>query len=149
METTTLFRLMNVEDIENVLKVEEASFATPWSKDIFLSEINNNKYAHYIVAEENGLVIGYCGAWIIIDEAHITNVALLPEYRGRKLGEAMLKQLVDFAKALGAKTMTLEVRVSNIIAQSLYRKLGFNDGGIRKNYYTDNQEDALIMWVNI
>ncbi|MFS1516504.1 ribosomal protein S18-alanine N-acetyltransferase [Bacillus sp. SCS-151] len=149
METTTLFRLMNVEDIENVLKVEEASFATPWSKDIFLSEINNNKYAHYIVAEENGLVIGYCGAWIIIDEAHITNVALLPEYRGRKLGEAMLKQLVDFAKALGAKTMTLEVRVTNIIAQSLYRKLGFNDGGIRKNYYTDNQEDALIMWVNI
>ncbi|WP_214484450.1 ribosomal protein S18-alanine N-acetyltransferase [Bacillus sp. SM2101] len=149
METTTLFRLMNVEDIDNVLKVEETSFATPWSKDIFLSEINNNKYAHYIVAEENGLVIGYCGAWLIIDEAHITNVALLPEYRGRKLGEAMLKQLVDFAKALGAKTMTLEVRVSNIIAQSLYRKLGFNDGGIRKNYYTDNQEDALIMWVNI
>ncbi|MGM7685018.1 ribosomal protein S18-alanine N-acetyltransferase [Cytobacillus sp. Hm23] len=149
METTTLFRLMNVEDIEDVLKVEEASFATPWSKDIFLSEINNNKYAHYIVAEEDGLVIGYCGAWIIVDEAHITNVALLPEYRGRKLGEAMLKQLMDFAKALGAKTMTLEVRVSNIIAQSLYRKLGFNDGGIRKNYYTDNQEDALIMWVNI
>ncbi|MDX8367924.1 ribosomal protein S18-alanine N-acetyltransferase [Cytobacillus sp. IB215665] len=149
METTTLFRLMNVEDIQDVLKVEEASFATPWSKDIFLSEINNNKYAHYIVAEEDGLVIGYCGAWIIVDEAHITNVALLPECRGRKLGEAMLKQLMDFAKALGAKTMTLEVRVSNIIAQSLYRKLGFNDGGIRKNYYTDNQEDALIMWVNI
>ena len=94
------------------------------------------------------MVIGYCGVWIVIDEAHITNIALLPEYRGRKLGEALLRKIIEVAIERGAKTMTLEVRMSNMIAQSLYRKLGFQGGAIRKRYYTDNQEDALVMWVN-
>ena len=84
----------------------------------------------------------------MIDEAHITNIALLPEYRGRKLGEALLRKIIEVAIERGAKTMTLEVRVSNMIAQSLYRKLGFQGGAIRKRYYTDNHEDALVMWVN-
>ena len=148
MENTFSFRMMNVDDIDQVMVVEHKSFTIPWSREAFYNEIITNQFAVYIVLEDEGRVIGYCGVWIVIDEAHITNIALLPEYRGRKLGEALLRKIIEVAIERGAKTMTLEVRVSNMIAQSLYRKLGFQGGAIRKRYYTDNHEDALVMWVN-
>ena len=143
------FRLMNEDDIDDVVRVEKASFPTPWSKEAFYNEIKNNHFAHYLLIEVNGQIVGYCGVWIIVDEAHITNIAILPEYRGQKLGEALMNEVMSFSKVLGAKTLTLEVRVSNEVAQGLYRKLGFQNGGIRKNYYVDNYEDALVMWVNL
>lgn len=149
MNKSLTFRLMTEEDIDDVLEIEHKSFATPWSREAFFNELTHNQFALYVVLEEDNKVIGYCGAWIVVDEAHITNVALLPEYRGRKLGEALMRQLMELASEKGAITMTLEVRVSNFTAQSLYRKLGFQNGAIRKNYYTDNQEDALVMWVNL
>ena len=140
---------MRVKDIDAVLNIEHQSFTTPWSRESFYNELTNNQFAVYIVLEEDDQVVGYCGVWVVIDEAHITNIAILPEYRGRKWGEALLKKLVETSKKLGAIKITLEVRVSNLVAQALYRKLGFEDGAIRKRYYTDNQEDALVMWVNI
>jgi len=140
---------MNEKDIDQILEIEHASFTTPWSRESFENELRKNQYAHYTVLEDEEGVFGYCGMWIIIDEAHITNIALLPKYRGKKLGEALLKKVMEIARGKGAKTMTLEVRISNDIAQSLYRKLGFQNGGIRKNYYTDDHEDALVMWVNL
>lgn len=143
------FRLMTEDDIDEVLVLERRSFTLPWSREAFYNELNHNQYALYIVLEDEGKIVGYCGAWIVIDEAHITNIAILPEYRGRRLGEALLRKMMDIAIERGAKVMTLEVRVSNIIAQSLYEKLGFQKGGIRKRYYTDNGEDALVMWVNL
>lgn len=149
MVDSFVFRYMKEEDIDQILEVEHASFATPWSREAFYNEIYNNKFAVYIVLEEDQKIIGYVGAWVVIDEAHITNVAILPSYRGKKLGEALLRKMMSVAKDMGARSMTLEVRVTNNVAQSLYRKLGFQNGGIRKNYYTDNQEDALVMWVNI
>ena len=149
MVDSFVFRYMKEEDIDQILEVEHASFATPWSREAFYNEIYNNKFAVYIVLEEYQKIIGYVGAWVVIDEAHITNVAILPSYRGKKLGEALLRKMMTVAKDMGARSMTLEVRVTNNVAQSLYRKLGFQNGGIRKNYYTDNQEDALVMWVNI
>lgn len=149
MVDSFVFRYMKEEDLDQILEVEHASFATPWSREAFYNEIYNNKFAVYIVLEEDNKIIGYCGAWVVIDEAHVTNVAILPEYRGRHLGEALLRKMMTVAKDMGARSMTLEVRVTNNVAQSLYRKLGFQNGGIRKNYYTDNQEDALVMWVNI
>ncbi len=149
MNKSLTFRFMNEQDIDEVLEIEHKSFATPWSREAFYNEITQNQFAVYVVLEEEEKVIGYCGMWIVVDEAHITNVALLPEYRGRKLGEALMRKGMAVAVEMGAKTMTLEVRVSNFTAQSLYRKLGFQDGAIRKNYYTDNQEDALVMWVNL
>lgn len=149
MEQTYHFRHMKEEDIDQVLEVEHASFTIPWNRDAFYNEINNNQFATYIVLEENQKIIGYCGAWIVIDEAHVTNVAVLPEHRGRKLGQAMMCKLIEIAKDRGAKSMTLEVRVTNYSALSLYRKFGFQNGGIRKNYYSDNQEDALVMWVRL
>lgn len=149
MVDSFVFRYMNEEDIDQILEVEHASFATPWSREAFYNEIYNNKFAVYIVLEEDHKIIGYCGAWIVIDEAHVTNIAILPSYRGQKLGEALLRKMMEVAKDMGARSMTLEVRVTNQVAQSLYRKFGFQNGGIRKNYYSDNQEDALVMWVDI
>ncbi|OIJ11360.1 ribosomal-protein-alanine N-acetyltransferase [Anaerobacillus alkalilacustris] len=140
-------RYMFSEDIDDVLKVEQNSFATPWSRTAFVNELVNNKFAHYLVLVRNEEVIGYCGVWVIVDEAHITNIAIHSDFRGLKLGEQLLVHAIELSRTLGATKVTLEVRVSNHVAQRLYAKLGFQPGGIRKNYYTDNQEDALVMWV--
>ncbi|WP_077429863.1 ribosomal protein S18-alanine N-acetyltransferase [Anoxybacillus kestanbolensis] len=143
------FRFMTIQDLDRIVEIEQRSFTLPWSRSSFHQELTNNPYARYIVMEHDGQIIGYCGMWLVMDEAHITNIAVLPEFRGKKLGEALMKQAMALAREEGTKTMTLEVRVSNIVAQSLYRKLGFLNGGIRKRYYSDNQEDALVMWVNL
>ncbi|SFM32937.1 ribosomal protein S18-alanine N-acetyltransferase [Salibacterium qingdaonense] len=149
MNSTPVIRFMEERDLEGILKVEHDAFQMPWTKYAFFNELMNNQFAHYLVVEWGSDIIGYCGVWIIIDEAHITNIAIHSAYRGYKLGELLMKNVLDMAHAYGAVTMTLEVRVSNLIAQSLYKKLGFQPGGIRKNYYVDNKEDALVMWVNI
>ncbi|MGE7604698.1 ribosomal protein S18-alanine N-acetyltransferase [Peribacillus sp. NPDC097675] len=148
MSKTMTFRMMKTEDIEQVLNVEKQSFTLPWTREAFFNELNNNEYAVYLVIEDDGKIAGYCGAWIVIDESHITNIAILPEYRGQKLGEALLRKMIEISISMGVVRMTLEVRVSNAVAISLYEKLGFQKGGIRKRYYTDNQEDAYVMWVN-
>ncbi len=140
---------MELKDIDDVLKIEHESFTAPWSRQAFVSELTNNRFAVYMVIEEEEQVIGYCGVWVIVDEAHVTNIALLPEHRGKKLGEALLSKVIEVTKKLGAVKMTLEVRVTNSVALALYRKLGFKDGAIRKGYYTDNNEDALVMWVEL
>ncbi|ASV67236.1 ribosomal protein S18-alanine N-acetyltransferase [Cytobacillus sp. FSL W7-1323] len=149
MTSKLTFRLMNEDDIDEVLKVEQASFSSPWSREAFYNEMTLNQFSVYVVLEDGEELIGYGGAWVVTDEAHVTNVAILPRYRGKKLGEALMVQLMDVVKEMGALKMTLEVRVSNMIARRLYSKLGFQEGGIRKNYYSDNHEDALVMWVNI
>jgi [ribosomal protein S18]-alanine N-acetyltransferase len=143
------FRLAKVSDIDDILGIEQASFAVPWSREAFYREIAQNQFAYYLVIEDHFQVIGYCGIWIVMDEAHVTNIAILPSYRGRKLGEELMKQAIKLAKRYGAVSMTLEARVSNHVAQNLYKKLGFQPGGIRKNYYSDNGEDALVMWVEL
>lgn len=140
---------MTFKDIDGVLKVEEKCFKTPWSRNAFLCELKNSRIAHYIVAKFNGKVIGYCGIWLIIDEAHVTSVGVHPEYRGFGVGKLLLKTIITIAKSYKAKTMTLEVRKSNYIAQNLYFKMGFIPNGIRKNYYSDNREDAIIMTKNM
>lgn len=143
------FRLMTIDDIDEIMAIERASFTLPWTYEAYYNELIMNEFAHYILLEVDEKIIGYCGVWVIVDEAHITNIAIDPSYRGKKLGEALLRQVMLVAMQKGAKTMTLEVRVSNVVAQNLYRKLGFQNGGIRKGYYTDNYEDALVMWVNL
>lgn len=148
-EEEVRFRLMKIDDIESILEVERNSFATPWTADAFYNELINNHFAYYVVAEVGERVVGHCGVWVIMDEAHITNVAVHPEYRGKKIGEKLLKYIMALSISYGAQKMTLEVRVSNLVAQNLYKKLGFEAHGMRKGYYTDNNEDAIIMWVNL
>jgi ribosomal-protein-alanine N-acetyltransferase len=140
---------MRLDDIDAICEIEKEAFTTPWSAGAFHNELTNNQYAHYVVMELDGYIIGYAGMWLIMDEAHITNIAVREKYRGRKLGERLLLQMQSAALFLGAERMTLEVRVSNTIAQRLYAKLGFIPAGLRKQYYTDNGEDAIIMWAHL
>lgn len=142
----TRIRDMSSADIDRVLTVEEACFTIPWSRTAFEAELADNDLAHYFVVEAEGQVVGYAGTWIILDEAHVTNVAVLPTYQRRGFGETLMNALMELARAKGAICMTLEVRVSNTDAQRLYRRLGFVVRGLRRQYYTDTQEDALIMW---
>lgn len=132
--------------LDQVLQIERVSFPTPWSRQSFLNEIHNNDFAHYFACMTDGLLVGYAGMWVIIDEAHITNVAVHPEYRGQHLGRLLLAHLMNEAAAQGAGRITLEVRPSNWQAQTLYHRLGFIPVGLRKGYYTDTDEDAIIMW---
>jgi ribosomal-protein-alanine N-acetyltransferase len=139
-------RRMEVTDVDEVFFVESQSFLSPWSRDTFEGEVLENDLAYYLVLVVDEQVIGYAGMWLILDEAHVTNIAILPQYRTKGLGEKLVAALVEHAKAKGAVSMTLEVRVSNVVARHLYDKLGFESCGLRRQYYTDTQEDALIMW---
>ncbi|MCL6517492.1 ribosomal protein S18-alanine N-acetyltransferase [Alicyclobacillus sp.] len=144
-----VLRPMQVRDLDEVLRIEKRCFTAPWSRHAFLTELVENQFAHYTVAEYRGRLAGYAGVWLILDEGHVTNIAVDPDFRGRHLGERLLRHLMAQCAARGITRMTLEVRVSNTVAQNLYRKLGFVGVGVRKGYYTDNQEDALIMWVDL
>ncbi|TCL39181.1 ribosomal-protein-alanine N-acetyltransferase [Anaerospora hongkongensis] len=136
-------------DVDAVLKVENEAFTTPWSRAAFEAETSDNELAYYLVVDVGGVIAGYAGMWLIIDEAHVTNIALAAAYRGAGLGEQLVRALMELARERGAVSMTLEVRVSNVKAQALYTKLGFVSRGKRRNYYTDNREDALIMWCEL
>jgi len=137
---------MTLEDIDDVMVVEKLSFTIPWSKNALIEEVLNNRMAIYITAKVNGKAIGYAGMWKIFDEGHITNIAVHPEYRQNGIGSRLVEKLVDIAKERGIVKMTLEVRKSNLAAQALYCKYGFKEMGLRKGYYADNGEDAIIMW---
>ncbi len=137
---------MRLEDIGRVLQIEEASFPTPWPHDAYAHELRENRLACYLVARAMRQVIGYTGMWVILDEAHVTTLAVDPEYRRQRVGERLLVALLEEAMRRGARWVTLEVRKSNTPAQRLYRKYGFKDIGIRKGYYSDNHEDAIVMW---
>ncbi|AIY04413.1 acetyltransferase [Planococcus sp. PAMC 21323] len=147
MSETVSYRKMTVEDVDAVYEIEKLSFTLPWTKDAFFNEMNINEHAYYVIAETEEGIVGYCGMWLVMDEAHVTNIAIHPDQRGKKLGGGLMEAAIETAKAQGAVLMTLEARVSNTVAQNLYRKLGFKNGGIRKRYYTDNYEDAIVMWV--
>ena len=136
--------LMTAADVDGMHAIEEATFATPWSRKSIEAELTNG-CARYLVARAEGEVVGYAGMWLVIDEAHITNVAVRADMRGQGLGRQLMGRLIQLAADSGMIWMTLEVRRSNKVAQNLYRSFGFIDVGYRKRYYEDNQEDALLM----
>ncbi|MCM2677015.1 ribosomal protein S18-alanine N-acetyltransferase [Alkalicoccobacillus plakortidis] len=141
-------RLMTIQDVEQVMEVETDAFASPWTKEIFENELKVNHYANYIVYELEDKIIGYCGFWLIAGDAQITNIAIHSSHRGEKRGEELLEAAITLIKGMDGKRVSLEVRESNVVAQGLYRKFGMEKGGIRKNYYQDNAEDAWVMWVD-
>lgn len=144
--TRVALRPMTVEDIPRVLEIEQASFRTPWPADAYSHELKENRLATYIVANFEDRLVAYAGMWVILDEAHITTIAVEPNFRGQHIGERLLVGLIDAGVERGARWMTLEVRKSNLPAQALYRKYGFREIGTRKGYYSDNREDAIVMW---
>ena len=140
-------RPMASGDLPRIAALEREVFAAPWSEEALLNELEN-PCSRYVVLEHAGEIIAYAGCWVVFDEAHVNNVAVTPRLRGRGYGEQVVRYLAKVASAEGARRMTLEVRASNLVAKSLYAKLGFVLCGVRRKYYTDNQEDAEIMWLN-
>jgi len=179
---------MTMSDVPRVVEIERLAYPSTWPPSAYRKELQDNRWAHYIVLRDKQLVeermtvpqepekprrsrlfplsllpnrpamtvpspelasiVGFAGLWLMVDEAHVTTIAMHPDHRRRGLGEFMLVSLIDIAYEIGAKWVTLEVRVSNSNAQNLYRKYGFREAGLRHRYYSDNQEDALIMWTD-
>lgn len=176
---------MTMVDVPRVVEIERLAYPSPWPPSAYRKELQDNRWAHYIVLRDTQIphgnaaqvpitgekarrffpfsflpgrtttavsspnlasIIGFAGLWLMVDEAHVTTIAMHPDFRRRGLGEYMLASLIEIAYDIGARWVTLEVRVTNYNAQNLYRKYGFREQGLRKRYYSDNQEDALIMW---
>jgi ribosomal-protein-alanine N-acetyltransferase len=134
-------------DLDEVLTIERASFSNPWSRDMFLWELQNAGISYgYVLREPGGGVAAFCTVWIVQDELHINNVAVDPRHRGQGVGLALLRFVLRLAAGLGARRATLEVRRSNVAAQRLYERLGFRPAGVRRKYYSEPVEDALILW---
>ncbi len=140
-------RKMRVEDLERVLEIERISFSNPWSRNAFLYEIESDVSYPWVIEMDNKIV-GYSIHWLILDEAHLSNIAVDPLFRRRGIGKFLLEKIIESVKKMGARFLTLEVRVSNTNAISLYTKMNFKVVGIRKNYYTNPVEDAFIMIKN-
>lgn len=163
---------MSVDDIEQVMDIELKVFTTPWSARSYKYELTENENAHYFVVYSRNegeppapsgwwdrlrnqlrgprpsrFILGYGGFWKVVDEAHISTIAVRQEYRRRGIGRLLMLTIIKHAIALEANRVTLEVRVSNRAAQELYRQYGFEVTGRRRGYYADNWEDALIMTV--
>ncbi|MEG1537566.1 MAG: ribosomal protein S18-alanine N-acetyltransferase [Clostridiales bacterium] len=142
-------RILTPEDLDQVMKIEEASFNQSWSREAYSHEFTDNPIGHFFGLFADETLLAYGGYWQIMDEGHIANCAVAEKYRRGGLGEVLMRYLMNNCLADGGKRMTLEVRRSNEGAIKLYNKLGFVGAGYRPGYYSDNQEDALIMWVEL
>ena len=141
-----IIRQAEERDILAIEGLEQVCFTDPWSYESLEHDILNNKLSFYIVAEVEGVVCGYVGIWNIVDEGHITNVAVSPDYRRKHIASNMLDVLIASCEEAGVERFTLEVRAGNEPAKALYAGKGFKEIGVRKGYYQDNGEDAIIMW---
>ena len=141
---------MSIAHVEAVHAIELESFSIAWSKQSFVQELTKNKLAFYFVAKDvdgkTDKVVGYAGLWHVVTEGHVTNVAVAPACRGKGIGSMLVERILAFAVEKDMIGVTLEVRVGNKAALSLYKRHGFLSAGIRKNYYTDTGEDAIVMW---
>lgn len=134
-------------DLDGVLEVEGESFTNPWTRDMYAWELQNKSVCHiYVVRMDDCRVAGFCAFWLVLDEIHINNVAMRPQFRQQGIGTALLQHVLAEARTLGARRATLEVRASNEGARRLYERLGFYVAGTRRNYYSNPVEDALILW---
>ena len=138
---------MNYEHIDEILHIEELCYgAHHWSRDSFIAELNNKISSYFCIIDKNDKCLGYMGIWKIVNEAHITNLSIHPDFQHKKLAHRLLLNSIKECYKEKIKFITLEVRVSNTRAIKLYERFGFKSLGLRKKYYQDNNEDALIMW---
>jgi ribosomal-protein-alanine N-acetyltransferase len=140
-------QLTSADQIASVLEIEAASFTSPWTREMYLAELENRNVSYCFLASfDSGPAIGFCSFWRVVDELHINNLAVLPDFRHRGVGAELLAFVLNEGARLGALRATLEVRRSNTPALMLYERYGFTVAGIRRDYYTNPQEDALILW---
>ncbi|MBU0701134.1 ribosomal protein S18-alanine N-acetyltransferase [bacterium] len=142
------FSLMTMDDIPQIAALEKMCFSMPWSERLFINELENNN-SYFLTIKIRNELIGYAGFWLIVDEAHIVNLAVHPEFRRQGMGGMLLKNILDMAKQKGALKATLEVRETNTPANLLYERLGFVCVALRKGYYADTKEHAVIMWADL
>lgn len=138
---------MRIGDLDVIEELDRRCYPQPWQRSIYETELTN-RAACYLIAKKGQEIVGYGGAWVIGDEAHLTTLAVDPDHRGQRIGERLLLCLMEEAVMRRASHATLEVRESNCPAQQLYRKYGFRNAAIRKNYYTDTGENAIVMWAD-
>ncbi len=138
-------REMVFNDLDQVVVLENELFASPWTKENFIYELCENEFSNNYVLVEDNKIIGYIGFWITFDICQITTLGIAKEYQGRGLSCILMDKCIEVAKQNECFNITLEVRVSNIVAQKLYEKYGFTNAAVRKNYYSDNGEDAYLM----
>ena len=137
---------MRRRHLRGVLRIEAQVYPRPWSLSLFMSELALRASRAYCVARVNGVVVGYSGLMLVGEDAHITTIAVDPAWHRQKIATRLMVNLANEARRRRARNLTLEVRVSNAAAQALYHKFGFRPAGIRKNYYVETNEDALVMW---
>ena len=138
--------LTSPEEVDAILAVEQASFTSPWTREMYLAELKNPGVSFFYLARSGDAVVGFCSCWRVLDELHINNLAVLPEVRRTGVATALLTHVLDHGAGLGARRATLEVRRSNEAALKLYARLGFTVQAIRTNYYSQPVEDGLILW---
>lgn len=139
-----IVRKMTSQDIDEVMQIEKQSFTLPWSRESYLGELKN-KFATYLVCDCEGEIAGYGGIWVVFEEAHITNVAVGTSSRQAGIGNTLMEELEKVAREKKAQRILLEVRPSNQAALKMYHNLNYLPTGLRKQYYSDNNEDAIIM----
>jgi ribosomal-protein-alanine N-acetyltransferase len=152
LATHPMIRLMRPEDLEHVMVIERSSFESPWTKNNFFDEFKNSDLSTQLVMEADRRIVAFAILWIIIDECHLANIAVHPDFRRRGLAEIMLNKVIGIAREKNCKKIMLEVRKSNDPAIQLYTKYRFEKVGVRKNYYHDGfmkQEDAVLMDLNL
>jgi len=145
--TITITPLVSPADLDDVLAIEVESFTSPWTRDMYLAELQNVGVSYcYLARDESGRVLGFCSFWRVLDELHINNLAVAGAYRRQGIGTALMTYVLNEGPRLGARRATLEVRRSNDVARQLYERLGFSSAGVRRAYYTNPVEDALVLW---
>ncbi|MBL8060036.1 MAG: ribosomal protein S18-alanine N-acetyltransferase [Chthonomonas sp.] len=140
------FEGLNAAHIQAILEIENASQGAPWSERAFANELSH-PHSIFCVAFQNKELVGYGGIWTVVDEAHVTTITVAPSHRGKGYGMKLMTELLNRAKAAGMTCSTLEVRASNQAAIGLYERLGYHCAAVRRRYYPDNHEDAVIMWL--
>jgi ribosomal-protein-alanine N-acetyltransferase len=149
MVTWTIEPLSSLSQIDAILAIEEASFTSPWTREMYLAELDNRGVSHFYLAKTPlGEVVGFCSFWHVLEELHINNLAVLPAYRRSQIATTLLRRVLEDGVGLGARRATLEVRRSNEPARLLYEKFGFSVAGVRRAYYSHPVEDALVLWRN-
>jgi ribosomal-protein-alanine N-acetyltransferase len=147
VEHWTIEPLTAPDEIDAILAIEQASFTNPWTREMYLAELKNEGVSFFYLARDKGRrILGFCSFWRVLDELHINNIAVVPEYRRLGVGSALLRRVLDEAARFGIRRTMLEVRQSNAPARQLYEKFGFVVAGTRSKYYTNPIEDALVLW---
>ncbi len=144
-----VLRAAERRDVPELLVIEQSQFPEPWSRGMLLDELSQVATRRYVVAVEEGRIVGYCGVMTVVDELHVNTIAAAPGEEGRGVATRLLADALDDAAARGLVRATLEVAVSNVRAQALYQRFGFAPVGVRKNYYARTREDALVMWADL